>query len=64
MQQGMDVGLTLDRLFYQTLLRSPERKIHYKGLSTTYHKLFQEVKRFSSAMSAKYGKGKAMGVLD
>ncbi|MCL4359275.1 MAG: AMP-binding protein [Candidatus Thermoplasmatota archaeon] len=64
MQQGMDIGLTLDRLFYQTLLRSPEKKIHYKGMSTTYHGLFQNVKRFSSAISAKYGDRKAIGVLD
>ena len=39
----MQVGLTIDRLFYQTLIRAPQRKVIYKDRSRTYKELFDDV---------------------
>lgn len=64
MNNDYDVGLTLDRLFYQTLLRSPDKKVKYKGMSVTYQQLFQDMSRLAGALADRFGSGKAIGVLD
>ncbi|MGC8506591.1 MAG: AMP-binding protein [Thermoplasmata archaeon] len=58
------IGLTLDRLFYQTLIRSPEKKVIYKNESKTYRQLYDEVLKLSNGLSGKYHTGTRMAVLD
>ena len=57
-------GLTLDRLFYQTLIRSPEKRVIYKSETKTYEKLYEDVLQLSQGLSEKYHSGTRMAVLD
>ncbi|MGC8516162.1 MAG: AMP-binding protein [Thermoplasmata archaeon] len=58
------IGLTLDRLFYQTLIRSREKRVIYKNESKTYGQLYEDVLQLSHGLSEKYHSGTRMAVLD
>ncbi len=60
----MQVGLTIDRLFYQTLIRAPQRKVIYKDRSRTYKELFDDVVNLSGGISERYHAGTRIAVLD
>ncbi len=64
MESKNKVGLTLDRLFYQTLVRSPDKRVIYKNESKTYRDIFNDVINLSNGLSAKYHAGTRMAVLD
>ncbi|MEM0366848.1 MAG: AMP-binding protein [Acidilobaceae archaeon] len=59
-----EIELTLDRLFYQTLLRKPEEGIVYRGSVLTYRSLFNNVKRIADALYHSDLRGHRIAVLD
>ncbi len=64
MERANEIGLTLDRMFYQTLLRSPQKTIVYKNERRTYRELFNEVRKLSDALYRRYKPGTRIAVLD
>ncbi|MEM3448121.1 MAG: AMP-binding protein [Thermoplasmatales archaeon] len=64
MDRRNKIGLTLDRLFYQTLTRSPERKVIYKDEIKTYKELYRDILQLSAGILEKYNSGIRMAVLD
>ncbi len=64
MDSKSKIGLTLDRLFYQTLIKSPDKRVIYKNESKTYRELFNDVVNLSKGLNEKYHSGTRMAVLD
>lgn len=64
MSNKNEIGLTLDRMFYQTMLRSPKKRIIYRNDSKTYQNLFIDVRKISDKLSRMYRKGTRIAVLD
>ncbi len=58
------IGLTLDRMFYQTLLRSPDKRIIFRNETEPYRNLFDDVRRLSDSLSGMYRSGTRIAVLD
>ncbi|MGC8655292.1 MAG: AMP-binding protein [Thermoplasmata archaeon] len=64
MNKNKLIGLTLDRLFSQTLLRNPEEYLLYKDHRITYKNFRNESALISNAINNLGLSGKTIGVLD
>lgn len=58
------IGLTLDRLFTQTILRKPDEYLVYKNRKISYREFKNESARLSNAIKNSDLSGKKIGVLD
>ncbi|MGC9067344.1 MAG: AMP-binding protein, partial [Minisyncoccia bacterium] len=58
------VNLTLDRLFYRTLLVNPDEKIVYKDRYITYNNLFKNSCKIANALNELGFKNKNIAVMD
>jgi len=58
------VGLTLDRLFYSTLITARDKKLIYKDMHMTYYEFYKNVVKLSNGLNERYNKGTRMAVLD
>ncbi len=64
MNKNEHIGLTLDRLFYQTLLRNPDEYLVYKNEKITYRELYRKSAGISNSLINSEYRGKTIGILD